>query len=131
MAERVVVTGDLERLKLLGFSQPPAMAIPDDLDDDAPVGQPLLSKLGMENAPLEEKARVITEAWLTSLTENDIRKMGAAGVDKVAKIAGLGGAKRPDPNSNPIIMAIIIALQNLGVKPPPLQVIEGETMEGK
>lgn len=130
MTEKVAVTGDPERLRQLGFL--PALPPPppeDDFEDEdleETPGESLLVKLGMENAPIEEKARIITDAWLASLTEKDIRKMGAAGADKVAKMAGLGGAKRPDPSGNPIIMAILLALQNLGVKPPALQVIEAE-----
>lgn len=130
---KVAVTGNADRLRLLGFQPTPEpVAAPEpEPEEEEELGEPLLKSLGLANASVEEKAKAITEAWLNGLTERDIRKLGATGADKVAKIAGIGGAKKPDPSSNPVIMAIIIALQNLGVKPPELKVIEQDTLEAK
>jgi len=132
MAERVAVTGNPDRLRALGFLPVEPDEEPDELPEE-PQGESIITARNMSGASIEEKARVITEAWIDGLTDKDIRKMGASGIDKVAKVAGLGGAKRQDPSLNPIMAAIVGALSRIGVQAPPLQIIEPEqsTLESK
>ena len=121
------VSGNDDRLRLLGFGGPSQSS------QDAPLGpqdEPLLRKLGKENASFEEKARVIAERFVDNLTEEDLKTLGSQGIERIAKLGGLGGVKKVAPADNPIIAAIILALGNLGVRPPEIQVIEQETLPG-
>jgi len=116
--------GDPDRLKALGFS-----SINKDRSAQPPDGKPLLQTLGKANASLEEKSKIITEHWMNSLTPEDVKTLGSQGVERIAKIGGLGGVKKQDMSSNPIISAIIVALGTLGAPPPDMKVIEQETIE--
>jgi hypothetical protein len=145
MKERAVqVSGNPERLRLLGFKsiepEPPTIVevpviievpapvqgprLPERLPREFLVETPVLEECGKLGAPIEEKARILTEEWLNSLTPAQVRGMGAVGIEKVAKLAGLGGTKKADPTLNPVIVAIIAAVRGLGIQPPAMKVIE-------
>ena len=120
------VSGNEDRLRALGFLPPAQTAPPlppfNPLDDT-----PVLA--GRESLPLEEKARILTDEWMNKVTVDDLSKMPAAGIEKIGKLAGLGGAKKQDPTANPVILAIIAAMGSLGVKPPEMKIIEGDSLE--
>ena len=131
------ISGNEERLRALGFfsSLPPVETAPPPPPQTAPPlpppnpfeDTPILA--GRESLPLEEKARILTDEWMNQVTPEDLAKMPAAGIEKIGKLAGLGGAKKQDASANPVILAIVAALSSIGVKAPEMKVIEGDTVE--
>jgi len=73
---------------------------------------------GQEGKSIEEKARILTDHWMNGLTQDTLTAMPATAIEKVAKIAGLGQAKRPEPTSNPIIAAILLMVKEKGLTLP-------------
>lgn len=121
----IKANGNADRLRAMGFVEKPEPVLP-PLPEPEPPQEPLLAQLGLEGASIEVKSQAITEAWLGTLTAQDVSRMGATGVKEIAKLAGLGGTKKADPSGNAVIMAIIQALQGLGVRAPEMKVIEVE-----
>lgn len=126
------ISGNEERLRALGF-RPAAPLPPPPAPPPVPVflppeeESPILA--GRENLPLEEKAKILTDKWMDQVTDSDLAKMPPAGIEKIGKLAGLGGTKKADPAANPVILAIVAALGSIGVKAPEMKVIEGDTVE--
>ena len=105
---------------------PPPGGVPVFVDDT-----PVL--LGHSDKSIEEKARILTEHGMDNLTADSLMDLGATGIEKVAKIAGLGGTKRPETVGNPIIQAILIAVTQRGGTLPAitLPTIEGEALSNE
>lgn len=108
-----ILNGRSERLEQLGLLRKHV-----DPPPSPQVQEPLLKKLGKEDVSLEEKARIIAETRLNNLTESDIAAFKLTDIDRIAKLGGLGGVKKPSAADNPVISAILDVLGRYKAQPP-------------